>query len=878
MKTALRFLAWFCPEHLYEEIEGDLLQQYRKDSDRLGERKANRRLWWNAIRFFRAEIILRNRFSINIIRTHMIRNNIKIAFRNFSKQKSYTLLNILGLAIGMTASLLIFQYVKYERSFDSFHSRAKDIYRIQYNGWHGGKVNFESAVAVPIVGRALKDNFPEVEDFTRFLPLSGVMSHLRTDGEDISFHEQKMYFADPGVFRVFDFELIKGEPATALEDVNKVVISERASRKYFGDEDPLGKRLKFNGWNTLEVTGVFRDVPENSHIQFDLLVSYATINRQTKNNSETSWGWYDFYTFVLLKPNTDVQQLQAKWDEYLVKTRKAEWDRTDEKEEFILRPLTDIHLYSHLLYESQPAQQRDGDSVYALSIIAIFILVIAWVNYINLATARSFNRANEVGVRKVMGAFRSQLVSQFLTESFLLNLLAATLALLTVRMLWSPFSSLTGWHIPLTFLYASDFWQLWVSLLVGGALVSGFYPAIILSSFKPIAVLKGKLIRSPGGNILRKSLVIFQFVASVFLISGSIIVYQQIQFMKRKDLGFTIDQTLVLKGPGIIDTLFKEKLETFKSEVMRIPGVKGLTASSNIPGDEIFWAAPIRRLTGNHRSGIAEAHVGIDHDFVSAFETKMIAGRSFDRKFPGDEKRAVLNRALAEALEFNNPVSAIGELLQDGEDTVEVIGVMENYHQLSLRSKVAPILFRLRPYASNRFYSVKLETENYKDVLAAMEGPWNSLFPGNPIDYFFLDQFFNKQYEKDDRFGQVFSLFTGLAIFIATMGLFGLASFMAVQRTKEVGIRKVLGSSVSGIVMLLSRSFLQPVVLANLIAWPLAWWVMNGWLESFPYRITINPMVFILSGVLITLIAFVSVSSQTFRAALTKPAETLKYE
>lgn len=872
----LGFLAAICPVQLFEEIEGDLIEKFERDVAAFGESRARRRLVWNALRFIRPGILFRNRNSRKIIQTSMIRNYIKIAFRNFSKQKSYTFLNIFGLAIGITASLLIFQYVKYERSFDSFHARAKDIYRIQYNGWHNGKLNFESAVAVPAVGKALRDNFPEVEEFTRFYPRDGVMSYERPDGEVVTFYEQKLQFADPGIFRVFNFDLIKGNPVNALEGVDKAVISERAAKRYFGEADPLGRRVKRNGSEVYEITGVFRDVPENSHIQFDFLLSYATLNRQTQNGSETSWGWYDFYTFVLLKPNTDVRQLQSKWDEYLIKTRKLEWDRTDEKEEFILRPLTDIHLYSHLLYEAQPAQQRDGDSVNALSTIAVFILFIAWVNYVNLATARSFSRANEVGVRKVMGAFRFQLVGQFLTESFLLNLAASLLAIMAVRILWTPFSSLTGWQIPINYLYAPEFWGLLVVLLFGGSVVSGFYPAIILSSFKPVSVLKGKVVRGAGGSMLRKSLVVFQFVSTVFLICGSIIVYQQIQFMKVQDLGFTIDKTLVLKGPGVRDSLYDKKLESFRNEVLRVPGVKSMTASSNIPGDEIYWTMAIRRLSGTQRSGITESHVGIDYDFVPSFNIKLLSGRSFDRNFPGEEHRALINRAMMEALEFKDPESVIGERLNDGGDTVEIVGVLENYHQMSLNNKVAPLIFRFT--TSAKFYSMKIETDDIKGVIGALAVPWKTFFPGNPIDYFFLDQFFHKQYEKDDRFGQVFAIFTSLAIIIASLGLFGLASFMALQRTKEIGIRKVLGSTVSEIVLLLSGNFMAPILLANLIAWPLAWWVMDRWLQSFPYRITISPGVFLLAGISVVLIAFLSMSSQTVKAALMKPSETLKYE
>ncbi|MEJ0055264.1 MAG: ABC transporter permease [Bacteroidota bacterium] len=701
------------------------------------------------------------------------------------------------------------------------------------------------------------------------------MAYQTPGGDLLSFHEQKMHYADTSFFKIFDFGLIKGDPRNALRGLNKVVISERAAGKYFGSDDPMGKRLTRNGKELYEVTGVFKDVPENSHIKFDLLLSYETLNKRTDNRSETHWGWYDFYTFVLLKPGTDVDQLQKKWDAFVVKTRKEAWD-ANSKQEFILRPLNDIHLNSHLLYESQPSEQRDGESVYALSIIAIFILVIAWVNYINLATARSFNRANEVGVRKVMGAFKAQLIGQFLTESFILNLAAAGVAILIVRAGWSPFSDLAGSKIPLAFFNQLDFWWIVMILFLIGSFLSGFYPAIILSSFKPVAVLKGKMIKSTGGTFLRQSLVIFQFAASIFLIVGSVIVYQQVNFMKGQDLGVSIDETLVLKGPGVTDSLYDQHFESFRNEVLKVPGVKSLTSSSSIPGDEIFWTDDLKRLTPGITVEPVVSHAGIDFDYVPSFGIKVIAGRNFSRDFPHDHHAILLNRAMSEILEFKDPQASIGEKVTNGRDTLEIIGVLENYHQMSLQSEVAPMVFVLSTASS--FYALKIESKNYKEIIRSLNQPWESFFPGNPLDYFFLDQFYGRQYEREDRFGQVFNLFTGLAIFIAALGLFGLASFMALQRTKEIGIRKVLGSSVPEIVVLLSRSFLQPVLLANLIAWPLAWWVMDKWLTSFPYRIDIHPGVFILSGLSVGMIAFLSVSSQTLKAALIKPAETLKHE
>lgn len=807
----------------------------------------------------------------------MLFSYIRTAFRNFRSQRSYTLLNVVGLSLGMAASLLIIQYVKYERSFDRFHARAKDIYRIQYNGWQNGVKNFESAVAVPAVGPALKNNFEEVEAFTRFLPYRSLLSYERPGAEPIAFREESAHFADTSLFKIFDFMLVRGDERTCLKGLNKIILSQSLSKKYFGEEDPIGKQMLSDGQYPLEVTGVFADVPENSHIQFDFLVSYETLNAETEDQSETSWGWYDFYSFVLLKPGTDVKTFQAKWDQFLEKDRSESWKQRNERQEFILRPLTEIHLSSNLLYETSPQDLRDGDSVYALSIIALFILVIAWVNYVNLATARSFKRANEVGVRKVVGAQKFQLISQFLVESFILNVISVLLALIIVRMLWQPFSDLTGWSIPLAFMLQDEFWTLVTGLFVIGAMLSGFYPAVILSSFRPVAVLKGKVMRSSGGNLLRQALVVFQFVASVTLISGTLIVYQQLEFMKNRDLGANINETLVLKGPQVrVDSLYAQNTDAFKNEVLRIPGVKGVSVSSSIPGEENYWTMGIRRLSGGADGSIVVTHMSMDYEHVPQFGIKVLAGRNFDRSFPDDRRKVLINETLSKDLGYKQPQDAIGQLVQDGRDTTEIIGVLGDYHQMSLKAKVIPVAFRFRP--SGGYISIKLETENHKKVLEDIQRPWESAFAGNPIDHFFLDQFFNRQYDRDDRFGKVFTLFTFLAIFIASLGLLGLASFMTTQRTKEIGIRKVLGSSVNGIVLLLSKGFIQLVLIANVIAWPLAWWLMTMWLESFPYRINLNPILFLFAGFVVVVIAFLSVSFQTLKAARINPARTLKYE
>lgn len=807
----------------------------------------------------------------------MIHNYFLMAFRNFSREKLFTFLNIMGLSLGITATLLIVQYVKYEKSFDSFHSRANDIYRIQYNGWQNGQISFESAVAVPMSASALKDNFSEVEEFTRFLPTSGVISYKKTGQEPISFREERAFFADTSLFKVFDFILIEGSEQTCLRGVNKVIISKSSAEKYFKSENPMGRQLHLDGNDAiLEVSGVFEDVPENSHIKFDFLISYETINAWSNNNSETSWRWYDFYSFVLLKPGTDASVLQSKWDTYLAEVRKEDWERRNSKQEFILRPLTDIHLTSNLLYETSPKELRDGDSVNALSIIAVFILFIAWVNYVNLATARSLKRANEVGVRKVVGATKKQLITQFLTESFILNLTAALLAIVVIRFSWTSFASLTGWNIPLNFFGQGEFWLTVISIFLIGAFLSGFYPALVLSSFKPISVLKGKLIASSSGKYLRKSLVIFQFIASVFLISGTIIVYQQLDYMKNLDLGVDIKETLVLKAPGVVDSLYVSNFESFKTELLRIPGIASVSASSSIPGDENYWTNTIIRTSGGPEGRTIVTNMAIDHDHIPQFNIDIIAGRNFGREFTADNDKVLINESLLKVLQFENAESAISEYVSSGGDTLQIIGVIADYHQMSLKAKVIPVVFRMTTVGS--FYSLKLNTKDYGQVIKALDEPWKAFFPGNPLDYFFLDEFFNVQYDNDNRFSQVFTLFTGLAIFIASLGLIGLASFLTLQRTREIGIRKVLGSTVSGIIMLLSKEFLQPVLIGILLACPLGWWLMNQWLESFPYRIDVSLWAFMISGMLVLLIAFTSVFTQTIKAALTKPAETLKYE
>ncbi len=866
----------FVRDGLHEEFLGDLEEIYQARLSTRGKAYATLLYWLDVLHLLVGFSSL-HRFKNATNPTHMYRHYFTIARRNLLRNKVYSLVNVGGLAVGIAASLLILHYVRYELSYDRFHAQAERIYRVQYDNYQNGQLTFQSAAAVPAVGPALKDNFPEVIDYVRFFPISGIMTYVDAQGNPVSFREQKLQIATPSALSMFSFPLRAGDAETALDGINKVVLSESAARRYFGKEDPMGKTLRWQDGDELIVTGVMEDVPANSHIQFDFLISYQTLNENTDNASETAWGWYDFNTYVVLDERTDLAAFQAKWNEWLVNERQSEWNQNDYRQEFLLQPLTDIHLYSNLLQESEPEQQGNGNAVYFLLTIALFILLIAWINYVNLSTARATERANEVGVRKAVGAYRNQLIRQFLLEAVLINLLALLLAGLLV-VAGAPFvEELTGRLIATPPWAAAWFWQSLLLLLLVSVLLSGLYPALLLSSFKPVTVLRGKIHTTRRGSTFRKGLVIFQFGTSVAMIAGTLIVFRQIDFMLNQDLGVNVDQTLVLRGPGITDSLYRDNLETFKTELLRSSEVEAIAVGSNVPGEEIFWTQGIRRLSGGPESSIPIYNVGIDYDYVPTFALALVAGRNFSRNYGTDAQGALINEATARVLEFDDPEEALNERVQVGGDTLTILGVLGNYHQMSLKNQPAPMVFRLGLNETD-FYAIKLRTDHLSETIGTVQAAWQESFPGNPMDYFLLDAFFNRQYQGDERFGRIFSIFAGLAIFIACLGLFGLASFVTVQRTKEIGVRKVLGASVASLISLLSADFLKPVLLAGVLAIPVAYFAMRYWLQSYPFRIDMVWWLFLIPFLLVVGIALLTVSYQTLRAATRNPVRSLRYE
>ncbi len=803
----------------------------------------------------------------------MLQNYLLTTLRSVTTRKGFSLLNIVGLAIGLSASLLILQYVKDELSYDDFHTQRDRIYRVRFDAYRNGQKIFECATAFPRVAPMLKADFPEVEDATRLYLRygGGVVRH-----DDVSIKENNLFQAEKNFFTIFSYPLVAGE--NKLDQPNTAIVEEEVARKYFGVENPIGKRIRYENNEEYEITGVMRS-PENSHLKFSFLFSYPTLITLWGEDFNNAWGWYDFYNYVLLKPGSDYQALEAKLLAFIDKHGSDANSNTkaSERTKFVLQPLEDIHLYSDLIQEARV--NGNGRSVYFLMIIAFFILVIAWVNYVNLATARAVERAKEVGVRKSVGAHKTQLVYQFISEACLVNLCAALLGIVMVYAAIPAFNQMADKQLTYSIFFDSNLWISLAALFAIGSLLSGLYPAFILSSYQPAMVLKGTMKSSREGMLLRKGLVVTQFVASVGLIAGTLIVYNQLKFMESRELGIDIDQTLVIHAPGVVDfdSLYGNYLNVYRNMVATHPDITAFTASSEVPGNLIYWTTSAQRL-GDDESQRNQMYImGIDHQFFKTFGNKLLAGRGYSHEFTGDSSSVVLNRKAVDIFNLGNPDNAIGQQIRIGGDTLHIVGVVDNYHQEGLKQDFRPTAFILQQNARS-YFSVKMNTQRLDQTMAFLKEEYQRVFPNNPFDYFFLDTFFNRQYKNDRQFGSVFAFFALLAIVVASLGLFGLASFTAAQRTKEIGIRKVLGSSVPRIFLLLSRDFLKLVLLANVIAVPVVWFIMQKWLDTFAFRIDISVWVFVVSAVITVLIALVTVSYQSAKAAFTNPVTSLRYE
>ncbi len=806
------------------------------------------------------------------------------------KNKLFSFINIVGLSIGMAACLLILQYVSFELSYDQFNKNAADIYRVYNDRYQNGKLIQHGTITYSAIGKAMQDDFPEVVNHVRVEPFGNA---ILTYG-DKKIGEQQLMAVENSFFSVFSCPVLAGDAKTPLTEPNTVILSEKLARKIFDIKDnnfqPVINKVIVIERDSLpyKVTAICKDVPENSHLQFDLLISYVSLYSGGNGNwKEADYDFTDsdFWHYIQLKHGTNYKALEAKFTAFSKKYFQGnKVSGSDEK--FYLQPLSRAHLYSNFEYEI--GKTGSATVVWGLLIIAVLIIVIAWVNYINLATAKSMERAKEVGVRKVAGATKQQLIRQFLTESFILNIIALLIALLIVTLVQSSFNSLIQHQLSLPYLFQKglngyNISSALIALILTGIFVSGFYPAFVLSSFKPVLVLKGKFTTSGKGIILRKALVIGQFAITVALIIGSFVVYQQIKFVNDQNLGFNMSQMLIVKGPQLTgwDSTFIGKENSFTAEVKQIPNVLGSANSGRLPGDELGRSFNVRRSDAPGETHFTVRNNNISSDFIDLYKMKLLAGRNFIATDYNPDWNKLHNTIITESvvklLGFKSANDAVGKTIFQGDKKWDVVGVIADYHQKSLRYAVEPTF--LRPaYSTFAPISIKVNPQNLPATIAAIRKKYDEFFPGNLFDYYFLDEKFNEQYANDQLFGKVFAIFSGFAIFIACLGLLGLSLFATTQRTKEIGVRKVLGASVSNIVMLLSKDFIKLIIIAFVIASPVAWFVMHNWLQDFAYRINISWWVFIAAGLLAILIALITISFQAIKAAIANPVKSLRTE
>jgi putative ABC transport system permease protein len=796
----------------------------------------------------------------------MFKNYLKIALRNIKRYKGYSLINIVGLAIGMTCCIFIFLYVHHELSYDRHHVDYERIFRVAED-IQTKTANRIFAPISPPAAPALKENFPQVEYAGRLFELdAGLVKY-----EDKTFYETNRYLADQDILHIFTIPFFKGNPAEALVRPKTLVITERMAVKYFGTDDPLGKMLKINNQD-YEITGVVDNPPSNTHWKYDFLISMKTCE---KMRFMKNWHGTMVYTYIKLAPNVDVKGFEKRIchiaHQYVGQQLKA-WG---EVYRFFLQPIADIHLHSHIRYEIEPPGNPQIITIF--STVGILVLLIACINFINLATARSANRAREVGLRKVVGGKRKQLIAQFIGESLIVALFSLILAIWLAGLIMPSFNHLLGTHFAPFTLYQPPVIAAMLGLVLFIGLGAGLYPAFILSGFKPVSVLKASFSTGSTKSLLRRILVTLQFSIAIILIISTIGVHKQLDYMKHQYLGFDKEQKLVISFNGGIR--IEKTYNMIKDTFNKHPHILNTAVSSNVPGREVSNFA-IKIVGEEDDKNQSMFHLYFEPDFIPNFNIKMIAGRSFNKEMRTDEgKTCLINRAALKAFGWRSPDQALNKILLTGNGgrKIRIIGVTENFHYRGLQHEVEPLVMGWRPETLS-VMTLTVDTGNLGEILTFAKKTWKTLFPGFPFEYYFLDENFNKQYLSEERTGRLFGIFTFLGQLIACLGLLGLAAFTTRQRIKEIGVRKVLGASVPGITTLISKEFVKWVIFANVIAWPAAYYVMNKWLQNFAYRTTLGIKIFILSGLIALFIAVVTVSYQTIKAALANPVDTLRYE
>lgn len=811
----------------------------------------------------------------------MLRNYFKIAFRNLMKYKFISFINLFGLTVGLTCCLLILTYIINELSYDKHNRHADRVYRVtrSFNN-EDGVVSLNLSTVSPPFGYYFQTDFPEIEKMTRLL--NNGTTPLRY--KDKLINEQNVFFADENLFDVFTVDVVRGNPRTALKDPFSVMLTEETAKKYFGSEDPMNKVIRANNQFDVKVTGIYKAFPSNSHIHPGMLVSFNTLKDSAvygEKNLRTNWSNNSFFTYLLLPQHYDVNRMIARFPAFVDKRMSGEeyiGQRASKFTTLGLQKLTDIHLYSHTDYEAEP--NGDIKRVYIFSAIALFILLIACINYMNLSTARSALRAREIGMRKVIGARRIELILQFLSESVLITWAGILIAfcLLYVCLPW--LNTVSGQTLSLGILMK---WQVLVPMFLSPFLIgiiSGLYPALFMSSFQPVKTLKG-LFKAGGSSIsFRKVLVVAQFAISIILIITTVIVLQQLRYMQQTALGYDKEHILTLPYNNSLNPQY----ESFRNTLVQNSNIKNVARSSRIPTgrllDGMGASAPGADSMIPVKTDIR--YVAVDYDFIPTYGVRMEAGRNFSRAYSTDTSNFILNEAAVKAIGWKSALDAVGKNFRYGFITGQVIGIMNDFHFESLHQKIAPLILIMRATAPNQsFYnslSVKIAGNNIPGALSVLKKTWNNYLPEIPYQYTFLDENFSTLYESEQRQATIFTVFAFIAIFIACLGLLGLSAFAITQRIKEIGIRKVLGASVSNIVGLLSKDFLKLVLVAAVIAFPIAWYAMYKWLQDFAYRIGIPWWIFVLAGIIAAIVAFLTISFQAIKAAIANPVKSLRTE
>lgn len=838
---------YLMPNFISVSAIGDFDEIYDRIVSRKGKFRANLWYWRQILK------AIPYSFYWGIV---MLRSYLKTSWRNLLRYKVYSAINLFGLAIGIACTLLIFLWIQDELSYDRFHENSDRIYRVIGESQSDGKINRIAITPAPLAS-ALTNDFPEI---VKAVTIDNNAFFIRYQNR--RFHES-VFFSDPEFFDIFTLPLIEGDSKTALKEPHTIVISENASRKYFGEDDPLGKILTFDKRLAYKITGVFKDIPKNSHLRFDFLAS----NKSYKSRYMDQWGVSNFHTYVLTSEEFSHERFQDLIPDFVEKYRGSE-SRHVYKWKYLLQPLTSIHLQSHLRGEIGP--NGNINNIYIFSAIALFILLLACFNYVNLSTARYTTRAKEVGIRKVVGANRLQIIKQFLGESIYTSFIALVIAVITVHSLLPIFNSLAGKELSINYLENHELLILMISIVAAVGAASGSYPALMYSAFHPATVLKGTGRARMKGNFFRKILIVVQFAISIIFIVGTITIHNQLNYVMNKKLGFNKEQVVNIP---LYDEDALNKIELIKNEFLQNPSISSVSATGYRPGGIVFNQTYWYEGAGEDYN-LRIQWIAVDHDFLKTYEIELMAGRNFSRQFPSDIERAyILNESAVKEIGWEVPLGKQFEINNKG----TVIGVIKDFHFKSLHQKLEPIALCVYPEAFE-YLAVKIRPENIPNTLNFMQNKWQNLDPNQVFQFSFLDEDYDNLYRAEIRLSKIFSYIAFFAIIIACLGLFGLTALISELRTKEIAVRKVLGASISGIAFMLSVEFLKLLLVANIIAWPVAWYAMNQWLKNFSYRISLGIWIFLISGIFVLFIAFAAISYQSFKAATTNPIDLLRYE